>query len=221
MRKSWGVIMSKFIDITGKKYNMLTVVKRIENAGGMPRWLCKCDCGNFTKVRGSNLKSGVVKSCGCLLHRPTHTHNMSHTPLYRVWNGMKQRCNNPNTPSYKNYGGRGITVCDEWNNSFDAFYEWASKGYAENLTLERIDNEIGYCPENCRWIPKSEQAKNRRSVLKLQHNGETHSLAEWSKLLNVDYKLVHNRICKLGWTFEKAISVPCDINKRNRKDSNG
>jgi hypothetical protein len=111
-------------------------------------------------------------------------------------------------------------MCDEWANSFEEFYKWAiANGYKRNLTIERFDNDKGYCPENCGWIPKGEQAKNRTSVLKLKHNEEIHSLADWCKILNLDYKLVHNRIHKLKWDFEKAISVPCDIKKRNRKDT--
>lgn len=215
--------MSKLIDITGKRYNKLVVVKRVENAkGGVPMWECVCDCGNTTVVRGANLKSGAVKSCGCLLKttKSTLKHDMSNTLLYKKWAGMKSRCFTPSLPSYKNYGGRGISVCDEWKNSFEAFRDWAlSNGYSDNLTIERIDPNGDYCPENCTWITLSEQARNRRSNYSFEYNGETRNLADWCRLLGIPYGVVHNRINKLKWSFERAISEPVHIEKRNK--SNG
>lgn len=208
--------MSKFIDITGNKYNMLTVVKRVE--GKIPTWECVCDCGNKTTVRGYNLKSGAVKSCGCLKHKPRRTHGMSNTPLYGVWNQMKERCENPNHKSFKNYGGRGIAVCDEWRDSFSAFANWAmANGYEEGLTIERIHVDDGYKPSNCTWITKSEQVQNRRMNYKIEYNCEVKNLAQWCKEFGVRYELAHNRIYKLGWDFEKAMTTPCDIKKRNKR----
>lgn len=212
--------MSKFVDIAGKKYNHLTVIKRLENAkGGVPVWECKCDCGNITTVRGSNLKNGSVKSCGCLRHKPTVvSHNMSNTRLYHVYAGMKSRCFNKSLKTYKNYGGRGITICDEWKNNFINFYNWAMEnGYKEGLTIERIDNDGNYEPKNCKWIPKSEQPNNRRMNYKFTYDGKTQNLAEWCKELGLDYKRTHSRIYKQKWDFEKAITTPCDVSKRNKK----
>ncbi len=210
--------MSKFIDITGEKFNSLLVVERLENAkGGVTRWKCLCDCGNYTVVRGQNLKRGAVKSCGCLNYSSKNkTHGMSKTNLYNIWNGMKFRCYNPNSNSYNDYGGRGIVVCDDWINNFENFYEWSiSNGYQKGLTIDRIDTNGNYCPENCRWISKGEQAKNRRMNYSIEYKGENKTLQEICDELNINYKRTHNRIVKLGWSLEKAINTPVNENKRN------
>lgn len=213
--------MSKFIDITGNRYGNLIVIKRVDNQGkGFTVYECLCDCGNTKLVRANNLKSGAVKSCGCLRRNNTknRTHNMSHTKLYRVWANMKNRCYNQNLKSYKDYGGRGITVCDEWRDSFENFMNWAySSGYTEHLTLDRIDNNGGYNPSNCRWTDPKKQANNRRSCVIYTHDGRSMNLREWCDYLNLNYKLVYNRIHKCGWDFEKAITEPCDITKRNKR----
>lgn len=211
--------MSKLINITGEKFNLLTVVKRLKNAtDGSSVWLCKCECGKFTEVRGKNLKNGAVKSCGCLNKNfTTKTHGMSNTPIYNIWSSMKARCLYEKSCSYPRYGARGITVCDEWKNSFESFYEWALKsGYKKGLTIERIDNDGNYCPENCTWISHKKQCSNRRTNVVFEHNNQSHTLAEWCEILNLDYKLIHNRIYKLNWNFEKAISIPCI--EKYRKD---
>lgn len=212
--------MSKLIDISGKKFNNLLVVERYYNGKpGKSYWKCLCDCGNETIVSGSNLRNGSVKSCGCLKYSSKNkTHGMSKSSLYNIWNGMKFRCTNKNSGSYKNYGQRGISVCEEWFNNPQSFIEWALKnGYKEGLTIDRIDNEKDYCPENCRWISKGEQAKNRRMNYCIEYKGETKTLWELCEELNLNYNLVHNRIKKLGWSLEKAINTPVNKNKRNMK----
>lgn len=212
--------MSKLIDITGNRYCKLVVLKRLENAkGGIPVWECLCDCGNVTRVRGNNLKSGAVKSCGCLKKeaKPTLRHNMSKTRLYREWASIKRRCYTKSDKGYKNYGLRGIKMCDDWKNSFESFMKWAlENGYTDALTIERIDVNKDYCPENCAWIPFDEQQKNRRTCRYFRYKGKEKNLSEWCKELGLSYKNVHNRIYKLGWTFEKAISEPVHIEKRNK-----
>lgn len=213
--------MSKFIDITGKRFNDLVVIERVENAsGGVVRWKCLCDCGNTTIVRGSNLKNGNVKSCGCRVYKSHNaTHNMSKTRIYREWAAIKSRCYNKNLKSYKDYGGRGIKVCNEWLNSFESFKEWAySNGYEDNLTIERKDIDGDYCPSNCTWIPFREQQRNRRICYAFEYNGRQQDLSSWCKELNLPYKNIHNRIYKLGWPFERAISEPVHIEKRNKKN---
>ena len=211
--------MSKLIDVTGKKFNMLTVVERLENTSdGGSVWLCRCECGTLTKVRGKNLKNGAVKSCGCLKNKPTtQTHGMSKTSIYKIWAGMKSRCSYEKSCSFSRYGGRGIKVCDEWKNSFESFYTWSlDNGYKKGLSIERVNNNGDYCPENCKWVSQKEQCLNRRTNIVYKYKGESHTLTEWCEALNLNYKLVHNRIYKLGWSFDKAVSMPRLT--KNRKD---
>lgn len=210
--------MSKLIDLTGKRFGKLTVIKRAENAeNGFSRWECQCDCGNKKIVRGNDLRSGSVKSCGCLRKTPFNTkHRESGTKLYRKWISILRRCESPKCPYYKNYGARGITVCDEWHD-YLTFKKWVEETQpSEDFTIDRIDNNKGYSPENCRWASKKSQANNRRSNILIEYQGETHNLTEWSEILGFNYKSVHNRMYKLGWSFEKSISVPIDIKKRNK-----
>ena len=209
------------LDLSGQKFGHLTALERVKtSAKWVAVWKCRCDCGNITNVRCGNLRSGAVKSCGCLLHRPAtnRTHGMRKTRLYREWTGMKVRCNCKTSKSYKIYGARGIKVCDEWSNSFENFRDWAMKnGYDDSLTIERIDVNGNYCPENCKWITKADQAKNTRWCMMISYNGKTQNLSDWCKELRLDYKRVHNRMKTLGWSFERAITEPVNVKKRNMK----
>ena len=199
----------KRIEMTGKRFNLLTVEGPAKSKNGKSYWNCLCLCGNKTVVSGSNLRNGAVKSCGCLQHEPRNrTHGESKTKLYRHWISMIYRCQNPKNQAYKWYGARGIKVCQKWQ-TFEGFKKWVEETRTnEEYTVERIDVNGDYCPENCTWIPLSSQANNRRSNVMIEYNGKRQNLTDWCKELNLNYKRVHNRIYKLGWDFSKAISMP-------------
>lgn len=157
----------KIIDLKGKKFGKLTVLERAKNKGCKVAWKCVCECGNFTIARASDLRSGNTKSCGCLSYEPTNfKHGHSQEPIEKTYNNMKQRCFNPKNKRFEDYGGRGITVCEEWKNDFQAFYDYVSalphfgeKGYS----LDRINNDGNYEPDNVRWATQKEQANNKRN----------------------------------------------------------
>lgn len=204
--------MRALIDLTDKTFGRLTVLKRDANGKrGQPRWLCKCDCGNRTIVDASKLKSGHTKSCGCLvaetLSKCRTKHNGKHTRLYRIWCAMKERCSRKENVAYNSYGGRGIKVCDEWIHDFASFRDWATaNGYSDQLSIDRIDPNGNYCPQNCRWESTKTQANNKRRNHSLTHNGKTMTLAQWAEETGINYSTLRSRINREGLTLEEAIT---------------
>lgn len=168
--------MSACRDLTGKRFGRWVVLMRAENTiTNRSKWLCKCDCGNIKTVKLHDLRNGRSKSCGCLRKEITRkqfsTHHKTNTRLFRIWASMKTRCLNPNASRYKDWGGRGIGICAEWKNNFQSFYDWAiSNGYSDDLSIDRIDNNGDYSPDNCRWITQKEQMKNTRRVKNEKNN---------------------------------------------------
>lgn len=201
--------MAKFKDISGQKFGRLTALYRLHNHNKNKKyygsyWLCVCECGNLTEVYLGSLQSGASTSCGCLVKK----HGKSHNPLYRNWLCMKTRCYNKTDEHYKDYGGRGIKVCDEWLKNFQAFYDWSMKHeYKKGLTLDRININGDYEPSNCRWATSKQQARNRRSNRNVTIKGETRCLSEWCEILNLNYNTICTRINKLKWDIYKALEV--------------
>lgn len=199
----------------GNRYHSLTVIDSAESMNGYARFLCKCDCGNELVVRGSDLRSGNTKSCG---RCKREWHGESGSRLYDIWCHMKRRTNNPQDPAYKDYGGRGIVICDEWY-KYSAFKEWAiSNGYSDSLTIERIDVNAGYFPDNCKWIPINEQSKNRRSCHFFTIGNETKCVTEWAKLIGIKPRTVLERM-RYGWSIEDALFAPIRPRRKHEKQS--
>lgn len=190
--------MSKIIDITGKKYGKLTVISYF----GKKKWLCKCDCGNECIVLGYSLKIGNTKSCGCYRKELNTKHNLSRSRIYRIYNKMKRRCYSVKDERYISYGGRGIKVCDEWLNDKKKFFEWAiNNGYKDTLTIDRIDNNKGYCPENCRWITNKDQQRNKTNNIIITYKSYSKCYSEWAELLKVDRSGFRKGFLRNGITY--------------------
>lgn len=225
----------KIRELTGQRFGRLQVIERAENSKtGKPMWKCICDCGTECVVHGSALVGGYTKSCGCYRREIPKTTRYVHggcsrrtrDRLYAVWNMMKQRCNDPNNRAYSSYGGRGIKVCDEWNGSYAAFREWAyANGYDENsthrdCTIDRIDNDKGYSPENCRIANAKTQANNTRKTRYITYKGETKPFTVWAEEAGLKVATLRNRL-KGGWQLEDALTIKAVIGanqnvKRNR-----
>lgn len=212
-------------NVIGNKYGRLTVIEdapdKVYKNGAHDRVeKCLCDCGKIKFVKLGQLKNGRTKSCGCyhdeISRERQTTHGMTGTRLYRIWSTMKSRCLNPNTDYYYLYGGKGISVCDEWRNNFDSFFKWSIEhGYDDSLTIDRMDSNKDYCPENCRWVTFKEQANNTSRNHLLEYNGDLYTLAELSELVNVPYAILKHRIYD-GMSVRSAIEKPHRTNKRAR-----
>lgn len=187
----------------GEKINRLKLIEYTSNGKG----IFLCECGTVKEISRYNVERGAVKSCGCLFkEHPNNTkHSGSGTRLYIIWKGIRQRCNNPNCKIFKNYGGRGIKLCDEWND-FNNFKEWAMiNGYKDNLSIDRIDVNGNYTPDNCRWVTNKIQANNKRNNRLLTLNGTTKTMSEWSEETGIKVSTIWERLNK-GWSVERALS---------------
>lgn len=201
--------MSRIRDLTGKKFGKLYVTglnpSRRRNKAC---WDCLCECGNSVTVLGTSLTSGNTKSCGCASRvkthaKPTKYNSPEEYSIYDSWRGMLRRCENPHADSYKYYGLRGISVCEEWHD-FKNFYDWALKnGWAPGLSIDRICTNDGYYPGNCRWADRTTQANNRSNSKIIEYNGRTQTLAEWCTELNLSYRKTYMRLYN-GWSVERS-----------------
>lgn len=223
--------LSKFIDLTGQKFGKLTVIKRADDyispkGNHFVRWLCKCDCGNEAIVAGSSLRAkNGTKSCGCINKEKSRDRMLKHglygQRIYRIYKGMKERCYKKYCINYEDYGNRGIKICDEWlgDCGFINFYNWAiSNGYKDDLSIDRINVDGDYEPNNCRWITNIEQQNNKRNNIKVLYNNKYISLLELSKETNINFNTLKGRICNYGWSVEKAISTPVRKYTKNKNN---
>lgn len=212
--------MTKHIINPGDRFGRWTIIKEISSYKRMRRFQCQCDCGTIKNVFIGSLISGKSKSCGCLAHEQAkfinYKNGLYKTRLHCIWQNMVQRCYNSNRHEYPNYGGRGICMCNEWRNDFKSFYDWSmSHGYADNLSIDRINGSGNYEPSNCRWATISQQNCNLRTNRIIAYNGESKPLSEWSKSLGINYKTLEKRVKK--WGIEKAFNTPIQIAFRHEK----
>ena len=199
------------LDLTGQRFGKLTVLSATENKGRNTAWLCKCDCGNEKIILTNALRSGRSKSCGCGISESVKarmTKYLTHDyRLYHIWYGMLERCRNKEHKSYHRYGGRGITVCDEWKD-FEVFACWATtNGYDDKLSLDRIDNDGNYESSNCRWVTELKQHRNTSQCRYETINGVTKCVSEWAEEYGVRHGLVLRRLSR-GIPIEEALTVP-------------
>lgn len=203
--------MSKLIDLTGHKYGRLTVLERsTDPAHKRVHWRCRCDCGEELVVLAVSLRTGNTKSCGCFnsdsVSARMKTHGHGGTPEYYAWHGMIRRCTQPNHKSYKNYGGRGISVCSRWASSFERFLEDMGPRPSAKHSIDRIDNDGNYEPENCRWADAKTQARNSRKVRRVTVSSEEMTLKEACKRAGLKYGTVASRMSR-GQTVEEALEL--------------
>lgn len=210
--------MGTLDNLTGRRFGRLTVVGPHISVKRRTMWPCLCDCGGTTTVMASSLKRGLTQSCGCLSSETTAARNRSHgkasrkqrVPEYAVWHLMRQRCNDPNSKAYPHYGGRGIKVCDRWS-SFANFYADMGSRPTPDHQLDRVNNESHYEPGNVRWTTRIVNGNNRRDNRRLTLNGETMTMSNWSRQTGIKVHTIHQRLDRLGWSVERALTTPTRI----------
>ena len=218
--------MGKLEDLSGKRFGKLTVIKRVDDyvspsGRHQAKWLCQCDCGNTACITRSQLKSGKTKSCGCyqkqMASDANKTHGLSKERLYYIWKDMRSRCQNPKQKEYGDYGARGISLCSDWEN-YLKFREWAlSHGYRFDLTIDRIDNDKGYYPENCRWATRAQQNRNMRRNHHVIYRGKDYIVAELARKAGISKSVFLNRIMNEGFTVAEAVELPAMRGKNKRQ----
>lgn len=225
--------MSRLIDLTGKRFGRLIALNYKGLGHGSTKhgkWKCRCDCGSTVLVAGIKLRNGHTKSCGCL-HSETcrengkrnRKHGKRTTSLYTIWHGLVERCTNQNYHHFNDYGGRGITVCPEWK-QFENFFNWNTSlgkdGYRKGLSIDRIDNNKGYFPSNCRWTTAVVQQRNKRNNKIITLNGTSKSVAEWAEIYRVNRYLIYTRL-KNGWEENEKLFIPPDSHRSKRAGIHG
>lgn len=214
------------IDLVGKRFGRLIVIEECLNRkDGQILWKCKCDCGNYKSVRGNALKIGATTSCGCLQRELTskrfRKYETGSKKLRDVFSEIKQRCLNPKCPDYYLYGGRGINICGDWlsDGGVQLFINWSlDNGYREGLSIDRINNDKDYSPDNCRWVNNSVQGRNKRTNHMITYKNKTLCMMEWAEITGIPYHTLKRRINKYGWSIEKALETPVRDMKRRKSD---
>lgn len=227
--------MREVKDRVGETVGRLTIIDRGEDKfskHGTRRvyWVCQCECGNIKTIRADQLDGKHTMSCGCLQREKSAEYNStrerkviygdSRERIHNIWYLIKYRCEDETSPTYRHYGGRGIKMCQEWSDGIDGYWKFKTwsldNGYADNLTIDRIDNDGCYSPENCRWVDHSVQGNNKRNNIILEYDGREQTLSQWARELGVPMKSLHRRIRGLGWDVERAFTQP--YRNQNRKD---
>lgn len=207
--------MAKAKDITGQKFGRLTAIKfcysKSRKKATDHYWLFRCDCGKEKILLKSSVTSGHIKSCGCyhkekisIIHKK---HGLANSRIYGIWCDIKTRCKNPKHIRHNYYYDKGINICDEWTNNFENFYNWAlENGYKESLSIDRIDVNGNYCPENCRWVNNKIQSNNKTNNHNITVNGITHTISEWCDIKQMNYHTFYSRLNR-GWNIEKILNT--------------
>lgn len=202
--------MSRKLNLDGQVFGRLTVIREAAKRGELIAWLCKCSCGNTNIVTTHDLRGNKTKSCGCLNHenKSQQTHGDCASLEYKAWTAMKDRCCGVNHSAYESYHGRGITICERWIYSYENFLQDMGRKPDPKMSLDRIDNDGNYCPENCRWATIKQQNNNSRNCRIIEHKGEKMSTTQWAEAYGIGSRLLRDRIDVLKWDFEKALITP-------------
>lgn len=198
--------MIRRLNLVGKRFGMWTVLHEVEKKSSRRMYACRCDCGIEKAIDQTSLNIGTSTSCG-RHNRNNLTHGLTQSPEYNVWSNMYTRCYNPNSKSYKDYGAKGISICNRWR-TFEHFYSDMGLRPSPIHSIDRIDNSKGYELDNCRWATPCEQANNRKRNVRIEHNGTIHTLAEWSRITGIARSVLHTRLLILRWPVSKALTQP-------------